>query len=143
MDGSPVAGEGCDFAVTLDVTDLDRTCGFYERALGFRVVAVEREGEAYERRTLRSGSFPRAAIQLRSSYRRPAFGSAFGTMVCLSLRVDDVSVFAEREEVASRPAELRPPGLGTERAVRFLDPDGYVIELFEGDSPTHSGARAV
>jgi catechol 2,3-dioxygenase-like lactoylglutathione lyase family enzyme len=117
-------------AILFDVADLDRTCAYYESALGFRVVATERAGLPFQTRTLRSERYPALALKVRHSYRRPVVGSAPGGVVHIALREPDLARIAR--SLDGKVMWTVPPG--PEGApctgVEFMDPDGYLIRLF-------------
>lgn len=121
-------------SILFDVTDLERTCAFYLDTLGFQHVATEREGLPFETRTLECESYPTIALCVRRTYRRPVIGSQPGGFIALALRTRNVRQVIER--IKDRVTLLLPVPLPAAEAgsivrAQFLDPDGYVIELFE------------
>jgi catechol 2,3-dioxygenase-like lactoylglutathione lyase family enzyme len=123
--------------IHLDVTNLERSAAFYERALGFRVAFVHRQGVPYESWVLSSERHPGVLLVMRQSYRRPVVGSAPGGVTRLALHEPDLE--ARRAEIEGLVALIPPtdrgaPGsaAGDGSYIEFLDPDGYVLELYSG-----------
>src|SRR5262245_4553357 len=115
--------------VLFDVTDLGRTEAFYARLLGFRVAAVERAGLPYETRVMVSDRFPGVALFARRTFQRSVTGSTIGGVLQLGLREPELARRAV--ELEGQVTWVLPPVKGTPaKRVSFLDPDGYVIELF-------------
>lgn len=125
--GGGAGGDGVVAAVSLDVTDLARSCEYYAELLGFQVVATERPGLIYELRRLRSARFPKIELRLRAAFGRRPVGSTPGGMLALTLKVPNVA-----EALQSLGGKARwvgsPPGPDA-TVLRLADPDGYVIEL--------------
>jgi len=114
----------------MDVSDLERSVGFYRDLLGFQQVGAGREGLPFESRTLQHADNQSTVLCLRRSYRRPVIGSQIGGFLALGLRVPDLRAAAER--VKGKATLLTSiPETGPIAHFQFLDPDGYVIELFE------------
>jgi len=120
-----------------DVSDLKRSALFYERVLGFRVVGVYRRGLPYESWMLTRESHPGVMVVIRQSYRRPVVGSLPGGFTRLSLHEPDLAMRRAEIEKTVRvlpPSERAAPGGATAEGaaayLEFLDPDGYVLELY-------------
>lgn len=125
--------------IYLDVMDLDVSASFYE-VLGFRQVGVYRQGLPYESRMLRGETRPGLMLVMRQSYRRPVVGSLPGGVTRLALHEPDLATRrAEIEKVvrllppSDRASPAEPAGAAPSGApgyIEFLDPDGYLIELY-------------
>ena len=125
----------CSIAVAIDVSNLEKSCGFYARLLGFEQVGVERAGLIYESRALRSSRFPGVELRLRAAFGKRPFGSCAGGLLSLTLPVPDLraAVNALRGQVRWRgPEPAEPPQT---KSVEFIDPDGYVLCLAWADRP--------
>ncbi len=119
-------------SILFDVTNLARTCEFYFETLGFRHVATQREGLPFETRTLECDRFPTIAVCVRQTYRRPVIGSQPGGFIMLALRTKNVRETIERIKDRTTIITMIPPDPAAQMPkAQFLDPDGYVIELFE------------
>ena len=118
----------------LDVTDLDVSSAFYARLLGASVVRSDRVGLIFEQRLMTSPRMPGTQIFLRQAFGKRVGGTQPGSLLRIALRVR-----------AMPPLESRPsvkwigtaPSAGSAEAAagpwKFLDPDGYEIELHTGD----------
>ena len=113
--------------LAFDVADLDRSTAFYRDVLGFRVVLTERAGLIYETRAMASDRYPGVALFARKTFQRPVLGSMIGGVLQLGLREPDLS--ARADELDGKVTWVLAPGQRDGR-VSFLDPDGYVVELF-------------
>jgi catechol 2,3-dioxygenase-like lactoylglutathione lyase family enzyme len=113
--------------VFFDVADLERCTAFYCGVLGFRVARTERAGMVYETRVMVSDRYPGVALFARRTFQRPVLGSMIGGVVQVGLRDPDLA--ARATELEGRVAWVLAPGQGEGR-LSFLDPDGYVVELF-------------
>jgi len=117
-------------SILYDVRNLDRTCAFYSETLGFRHVHTDRKGLPFETRTLECPQYPTIALCVRQSYRRPVIGSQPGGFIAIALRTKNVREAAKA--LAGKVTFMTPiPESGPVAKVQFLDPDGYVLELFE------------
>jgi catechol 2,3-dioxygenase-like lactoylglutathione lyase family enzyme len=107
-------------AVTLTVTDMDRSVGFYAD-LGFPVVAG---GAGSPFTTVRAGrSF--LNLQLVDGYRAPA--RVWGRVI---FWVDDVDAVHARLTAAGHEAEFTPTDAPWgERYFHVLDPDGHELSF--------------
>lgn len=120
-----------DIGISLDVSDIDASCAFYDALLGFRTVSSERAGLIYERRHLRSAQLPSLELQLRAAFGKRPIGSTPGSMLAITLRVTDVRV-ALGSLAAHRPIRWVGPAPAAEGPLAhatIADPDGYVLEL--------------
>ncbi|MGE3107025.1 MAG: VOC family protein [Phycisphaerales bacterium] len=117
-------------SILFDVTKLDRTLAFYRDTLGFRHVSTDRKGLPFETWTLECDAYPMVALCARLTYRRPVVGSQPGGLVAIGLRTP--SVRQALESLKGRVTFLtQVPETGPVTRAQFLDPDGYVIEIFE------------
>lgn len=135
--GTPQTGH-----VGLNVTDIDRSRGFYQRVLGFEVLA---EGREPDRRFVflgRDGDLRLALWQQSEG----AFETSRPGLHHLSFQVDSI------EEVRAAEAVLRelsvvfqydgvvPHGEGADSGgVFFVDPDGIRLEIY---APSGAGGAA-
>lgn len=122
--------------VVFDVGSLERTAEFYGRLLSFRVAAKERVGKPYETWTLTSDRYPGVALLTRRTFHRSVTGSSIGGVVQIGLREPELAAFVERAEgtvswVYLPPGEAGAPERASVSRVSFLDPDGYIIELYK------------
>lgn len=129
--------------VTLDVGSLDQSCLFYTRTLGYAVVATHRHGAIYEERRLVAPGRALGLV-LRQSFGIRVVGSGPGHLLRLSLHTTDLPADVARLDglvtwVGPRPTPNDPASQEPALA-RFLDPDGYQIELCAAD-PGWSAAR--
>jgi catechol 2,3-dioxygenase-like lactoylglutathione lyase family enzyme len=119
--------------VALDVADLRRCATFYADILGFRVARTEREGLPYEAIAMVSDRYPGIALFARKTFQRPVVGSTIGGVLQIGLRDPDlarrIGELEGRVTWVLPPAAPATPGADVTR-VSFLDPDGYVVELF-------------
>ena len=72
--------------IALDVQDLNRSCEFYRRALGFQVVHTDRAGLIFEARSLRSSRYPSVQLNLRAGFGKRIQGTSPGGVTKLSFR---------------------------------------------------------
>ncbi len=132
MTAAAASGVGvgqADVGVALDVNDLDRSCRFYALALGFEVVGGRRAGLILEERVLRSPLVPGLALTLRAAFGKRATGGGPGSLLGLTVAVPDAPAHAARlgdtvRWIGTAPGQPEAPG-----RYRFVDPDGYQIEL--------------
>ncbi|MGH7131492.1 MAG: VOC family protein [Phycisphaerales bacterium] len=116
--------------IALDVQDLNRSCEFYGRALGFRVTHTDRPGLIFESRSLRSDRHPAVQLDLRAGFGKRIQGTSPGGITKLSFREPKLA-----EAIAGLNGLVRwigpPPATDPlPPAVAFNDPDAYQIELF-------------
>ena len=116
--------------IALDVQDLDRSCEFYRRALGYQVVRTERAGMIFEARTLRSDRHPALQLDLRAGFGKRIQGTSPGGITKLSFREPKLA-----EAIAGLSGLVRwigpaPAVDPLPTAIAFNDPDAYQIELF-------------
>jgi catechol 2,3-dioxygenase-like lactoylglutathione lyase family enzyme len=104
----------------LDVTDLDVSSAFYARLLGASVVRSDRVGLIFEQRLMTSPRMPGTQIFLRQAFGKRVGGTQPGSLLRIALRVRAMPPSAGSAEAAAGPW-------------KFLDPDGYEIELHTGD----------
>ena len=125
--------------IVLTVSDVERTCEFYERVLGMRAVTF---GDG--RRALAFGgqkiNLHQAGREFEPKAAYPTPGSADlclvtrGGLETVSSHLEDCGV-----EVAHGPVE-KEGAIGTMRSVYLRDPDGNLIEVSsyaEVNYPTH------
>lgn len=119
--------------IAFDVADLQRCAAFYADILGFRVVRTEREGLPYQTIAMVSDRHPGVALFARRTFQRPVAGSTIGSILQIGLRDPDLARHVE--EISDRVTWVLAPGAENHpdaqlTRVSFLDPDGYVVELF-------------
>ena len=119
--------------VVFDVANLERTEAFYSSLLGFRVVRTERVGLPYQTLVMVSDRYPGVALFARRTFQRPVAGSTIGGVVQIGLRDPDlprtVTGLTGRVTWVLAPGAEQPARDPVTR-VSFVDPDGFVIELF-------------
>lgn len=116
--------------IALDVMNLDRSCEFYRRALGFQVMRTERAGMIFEVRSLRSDRHPTVQLDLRAGFGKRIVGTSPGGITKLSFREPKLA-----EAIAGLNSLVRwigpaPASDPLPPAIAFNDPDAYQIELF-------------
>lgn len=116
-------------AITLDVNDLPRACAFYAKALDFEPVAVDRPGLIYEVRSLRSPLCPNLELRLRAAFGKRATGGGPGSLLLLTIRVDDLPASLARLADVVPWVGSKPAAPYTQDRATFADPDGYQIQL--------------
>lgn len=116
-------------AISLDVSDLEASCRFYQELLGYTVIATERAGLIYEQRTLRSPRVPALELRLRAAFGKRPIGSTPGSLLRLSVRVADIRAALGGLSSPVRWVGPAPAGDGVLAAALLADPDGYVIEF--------------
>lgn len=115
--------------IVFDVANLDRTAAFYAEHLGFRVVRTEREGVPYTTNVMVSERHPGVALFARKTFQRPVVGCVIGGVLQIGLR--DPELAGRMASLEGRVKWVLAPVAGQDpQRVSFLDPDGYVIELF-------------
>ncbi|MCX4745559.1 VOC family protein [Kitasatospora sp. NBC_01287] len=132
--------------IGLNVTDLDRSRAFYQRVLGFELVA---EGTEPDRRYAFLGRQGQAVLTLWQQS-EGAFATGAPGLHHLSFRVGSVAEVREIEQVLREVgAEFAYEGVVPHRegadsgGVFFTDPDGIRLEVFtphgahghDGDAP--------
>ena len=116
-------------AITLDVNELQRSCAFYARVLAFETVATERAGLIYEVRSLRSPLCPNIELRLRAAFGKRATGGGPGSLLLLTIRVDDLPASLARLADGVPWVGAKPAEPFTQDRATFADPDGYQIQL--------------
>lgn len=124
--------------VVFDVADLQRSIRFYNEILGFRVASIERAGLPYETAVMVSDRYPSVALFARKTFQRPVIGSLVGSVIQIGLRDPSLTDFAAQLNgrvtwmlpPAASPATDASGSVSNVTRVSFLDPDGYVVELF-------------
>jgi catechol 2,3-dioxygenase-like lactoylglutathione lyase family enzyme len=136
-DGLKIRPEG----MTLGVSDLDRSVAFYRDVLGFQV--EQQHGKAFA--LLRLGTFTLGLLSeavLRSRGVPSIKGREERRNVEVEFTTDDLdaayAALTARGLVFRGPIETRP----WERAAQADDPDGYTIEIAEGDRGKNAPPRA-
>lgn len=118
--------------LAMDVSNLDASAAFYRDLLGFDVVCSQRPGLIYETRLTRSHRFPALELELRAGFGKRVGGSGPGGVLRFGFQVPDLpAAVAQLTGKVRWIGEAPPPDA---QAVRFADPDGYVIEL-RGPAP--------
>jgi len=116
--------------LVLTVRDLERSCDFYDRALGMEVRRFD-DGRLALHFGQQKINLHKAGAEFEPKAQRPAPGSAD---LCFLLEgVLDAAVAhlaAERIEIIEGPVEWIGAA-GTIRSVYFRDPDGNLIEVSE------------
>jgi catechol 2,3-dioxygenase-like lactoylglutathione lyase family enzyme len=129
---APTPGVAWSVGLSLDVQDLERSCEFYGRLLGFVVVDTYRAGMLLERRTLRSGLLPSVQLTLRGAFGKRVTGSQPGSVLSMDLAVSDwpAGAVALGERLAGGAVWVgKAPG-PDDASGQLLDPDGYVVQLW-------------
>ncbi|MBY0308870.1 MAG: VOC family protein [Phycisphaerales bacterium] len=118
--------------LSFDVSDLDRTCAFYEVLGGFRVSTIRRSGEIFETRELVSPDFPCLVLVVRAAFGKRAVGTSPGGVTCVGLPVKDLPSTVRRLTGKARWIGESPEASPDEPrdCVRLIDPDAYELELF-------------
>ena len=123
------------FRVAFDVEQLERSAAFYKSALGFEVQRTERAGLLHESRFLTSPLFGGVEIELRAAFGKRVFACQPGGVLRFGLAVpslgDAIRLAAGKVRWVGPSPEAAPDEPRDPPRVRFIDPDGYVIELFE------------
>lgn len=121
------------FRLELFVSDLDASIGFYEHALGFRVVRREPDYASLRRGDAELGLAPVAKLPARGAgpgFTRERLAAGRGAGVEIVLEVEDLAGAVQAVERAGvalvEPVRERPWGL---RDFRLADPDGYYVRV--------------
>ena len=121
------------FRIELFVDNLDVSIGFYERALGFRVIRREADyaSLAREGANLGLGSIAKLPAEADGpGFSRARLAGVRGAGVESVLEVRDIDAALARVERAGfsvvEPLRDRPWGL---RDFRLVDPDGYYLRI--------------
>lgn len=130
--------------IDLDVSDLQASCEFYARTLGFSVVATSRPGLIFEQRTLVSPRWPALGLRLRAGFGKRPTGSSPGSYMGLTLAVPSLPAEIDRLKSAVRwthgiPTPVAPANPGSAAPsphaaplpAQFVDPDHYLITLIQ------------
>jgi len=113
--------------IAMDVSDLDASTTFYRDILGFNLVSSDRPGLIYETRLTRSDRFPALELELRAGFGKRIGGSGPGGVLRFGFQVPDLN--AAVAQLTGKVRWIGEPPAADATAVRFADPDGYVIEL--------------
>lgn len=115
------------------VYDLEKSIGFYENALGFRL--SRKSDHENGKFTLAFLDIPNSDAQLELTYNWPqeehySLGEGYGH---IALYVDDMDAIVEQIRSAGYELERGPKSSpsGKSRMAFVKDPDGYAIELLE------------
>jgi catechol 2,3-dioxygenase-like lactoylglutathione lyase family enzyme len=118
----------------LDVTDLEVSSAFYARLLGASVVRSDRHGMIFTQQLLTTPRMPGVALFLRQAFGKRVVGSQPGTLLRLGLRVSSMPALESLPDV-KWIGPVPSPGSAEASAGpwKFLDPDGYEIEMHTGE----------
>jgi predicted enzyme related to lactoylglutathione lyase len=117
---------GPDF-LSVQVRDLERSAGFYERELGLQRAAVSPPGVV---------AFETAPIPFAVREPLPDTdldAGPIGLGVLLSLRADDAQALHDRLTSRGVPILTEPFDTPFGRTFVFQDPDGYAVAIHGGD----------
>ncbi|CAN5710064.1 hypothetical protein BH11PLA1_BH11PLA1_09450 [soil metagenome] len=117
--------------IAMDVNSLGATEAFYAEALGFTRTAAFRVGQIFEEVRLVSPRVPGVMLILRQAFGKRSVGSQPGTLLRLAFRVDDLAREIVRLDPLKRWQGASPVQVPVPPYVRLVDPDGYIIEIFE------------
>jgi catechol 2,3-dioxygenase-like lactoylglutathione lyase family enzyme len=120
------------FAVALDCTSLAATAAFYQTALGFATIGTQREGLIFQEVHLESPQVPEVRLILREAFGKRPIGTQPGTVLRLAFKVPALKPVIER--LGSRAVFAGNPPASDATMTRLLDPDGYIIEIYQ-DAP--------
>ncbi len=133
---SPTAAPtGARVVVAMDVAHLDTSAVFYQRLLGFEPVATVRQGLLFEERHLVSARVPGFMLILREAFGKRPIGTQPGTVLRVGFAVTDLRGVVAGLDSSMHWQHPLPDGSGASGSAAFArltDPDGYIIELFEG-----------
>ncbi len=135
--------------IAIDVANLNTSDAFYQRLLGFQPVATVRQGLLFEERHMASARVPGFLLILREAFGKRPIGTQPGTVLRIGFGVKNLREAASGLDPATHwqhplpaaPAaagetigddKAAPGGGSTQTFARLTDPDGYIIELFEG-----------
>ncbi|HEX2610736.1 MAG TPA: VOC family protein [Gemmatimonadales bacterium] len=121
------------FKLAFDVTDLNKTCAFYQALGGFTVASVARAGQIFETRHLTSPSYPGVHLLVRASFGKRAVGTSPGGITTISLPVAHLPTTIRRLTGKARWVGPSPEAAPDEprTSVVLVDPDAYQIELYQ------------
>lgn len=116
--------------IHFDVSDIEVACAFYERTLGFKVVQAVSTGKIFPQRRLLSQRFPSVSLVIREGFGKRVGGTQPGAVSRIGLASTDLAA-----DIAGLGASVTwigktPDPEAVPASVRFVDPDGYEIELF-------------
>lgn len=120
--------------IVLTVNDIEETCRFYERALGFEKEVFE-GSDGQPRYALRFGNqkinLQDRATDTANKARVPTFGSGDFCLIA-AVPLEDVRAHLRRENIAivAGPV-MRRGAMGAMRSLYFRDPDGNLVEVSE------------
>lgn len=125
--------------ISLDVQNLDESCAYWARLLGFRVVEIDRAGTLTESRDLECPEFPGVRMQFKSCWPRPVVGTALGSLRGLGFAVRDLPALVR--EFGEGLVWIQPPPADGSAYTRVIarDPNGYALEL-RGGHPADSAS---
>lgn len=120
--------------IVLTVNDIEETCRFYERALGFEKEVFE-GSDGQPRYALRFGNqkinLQDRATDTANKARVPTFGSGDFCLIA-AVPLEDVRAHLRRENIAIVAGPVTRRGaMGAMRSLYFRDPDGNLVEVSE------------
>ena len=118
--------------VALIVSDLERSLHFYQKALGFEILAKEFRAERNSWKVdLKNGSVQLEMFTFPDPPARPSYPEAQG-LRHLALSVEDVEKFhAELKSKKFQVEEIRVDQLTGKKFFFFPDPDNQPLEIYE------------
>ncbi|MFT3685132.1 MAG: VOC family protein [Phycisphaerales bacterium] len=121
------------FKLSFDVTNLDKSCAFYQTLGGFVTASASRAGQIFETRDLTSSAYPGVHLVIRASFGKRAVGTSPGGITAISLPVPNLPAAIRRLSGKIRWVGASPEATPDEAraSVALIDPDGYQIELYQ------------
>ncbi|MBX9737670.1 MAG: hypothetical protein K2X32_12170 [Phycisphaerales bacterium] len=129
---STTGGAKTAIVVAIDVTNLGTSEAFYGRLLGFERVNVVRQGLIFEERHLSSPRVPGFLLMLREAFGKRPIGTQPGSVLRIGFAVEGLAEAIRSSDPGVRWQNGRPADASALTHARLIDPDGYIVELFEG-----------